>query len=111
MHMLIGPYEVVGKLKGSEMDGWTYDGPFDELPAEQEIGGHVAPELRHEAERPLVSAAQAHRVILWKDVIETEGTGLVHMGTGAGPEDFQLGREFGLAIVRALGRSEGRGVG
>ena len=39
--MLRGSYEVLGELKGAEMEGWTYDGPFDELPAEQEIGGHT----------------------------------------------------------------------
>jgi len=99
---LIGPYEIVDRLKGSEMEGWTYEGPFDELPAEQEKGGHVAPELRLQVEGSKLSAAQAHRVILWKDVSETEGTGLVHMGTGAGPEDFQLGKEFGLPIVAPL---------
>ena len=38
LHMLRGEYEVLGELKGSEMVGWTYDGPFDELPAEQEAG-------------------------------------------------------------------------
>ncbi len=39
--MLRGPYEVVAELTGSQMEGWTYDGPFDELPAEQEVGGHT----------------------------------------------------------------------
>ncbi|MGH2591896.1 MAG: isoleucine--tRNA ligase [Anaerolineae bacterium] len=101
-HMLKGAYEVIGKLKGSEMEGWTYVGPFDELPAEQEVGGHVAPELRNHVPRPPVSAAQAHRVILYKDVNESEGTGLVHMGTGGGPEDFRLGKEYGLPIVAPL---------
>ncbi len=101
-HMLKGAYEVIGKLKGSEMEGWTYLGPFDELPAEQEVGGHVAPELRNHVPRPPVSAAQAHRVILYKDVNESEGTGLVHMGTGGGPEDFRLGKEYGLPIVAPL---------
>ncbi len=102
VHMLKGAYEVIGKLKGSEMEGWTYVGPFDEIPAEQEVGGHVAPELRNHIPRPPLSAAQAHRVVLWKDVAEAEGTGLVHMGTGAGPEDFRLGKENGLPIVAPL---------
>ncbi len=101
-HMLKGPYEVIGKLKGSEMDGWTYSGPFDELPAEQEVGGHVAPELRHHVHRSPVSAAQGHRLILYKEVNEAEGTGLVHMGTGGGPEDFRLGKEYNLPVVAPL---------
>ena len=101
-HMLKGAYEVIGKLKGSEMEGWAYAGPFDEIPAEQEVGGHVASELRNHVPRPPLSAVQAHRVVLWKDVAEAEGTGLVHMGTGAGPEDFRLGVENGLPIVAPL---------
>ena len=28
-------YEIVGEVKGEEMLGWAYDGPFDELPAQQ----------------------------------------------------------------------------
>ena len=27
-----GGYEIVGEVKGAEMLGWRYDGPFDELP-------------------------------------------------------------------------------
>ena len=39
LHMLKGSYELLGELKGKEMEGWAYDGPFDELPAEQQPGG------------------------------------------------------------------------
>ena len=41
LHMLNGPYQVLAELKGTDMVGWTYDGPFDDLPAEQEPGGHT----------------------------------------------------------------------
>ncbi len=37
--MLKGEYEVLGELKGKEMEGWTYDGPFDDLPAANTPGG------------------------------------------------------------------------
>jgi len=30
-----GGYEIVGEVKGADMIGWQYDGPFDELPAQQ----------------------------------------------------------------------------
>ena len=33
-----GKHEVLGELKGEEMLGWDYDGPFDELPAVQDDG-------------------------------------------------------------------------
>lgn len=100
MHMLQGKHEVLHELKGAEMDGWTYDGPFDELPAENEIGGHT--EL-HEITRDIKTSARlAHRVILWEQVGEVEGTGIVHIAPGCGAEDFQLGKKFGLPFVAPL---------
>ena len=35
-----GGYEVVGEVLGADMVGWTYDGPFDDLHAEQQAGGY-----------------------------------------------------------------------
>src|SRR5262249_7497689 len=33
-------FELVGSVKGAEMVGWEYDGPFDELPAQAHAGGY-----------------------------------------------------------------------
>ncbi|MGE5264340.1 MAG: class I tRNA ligase family protein [Acidobacteriota bacterium] len=101
-HILKGHFEVVGKLSGREMEGWEYAGPFDELPAEKETGGHVAPELRNHIGNAPASAAEAHQVILWKDVSEAEGTGLVHIAPGCGAEDFALGKQFNLPVIAPL---------
>ena len=49
-----------------------------------------------------VGAGTLHRVIAWKDVGETEGTGIVHIAPGCGKEDFQLGKEQGLPPVAPL---------
>ncbi len=84
------------------MEGWTYDGPFDDLPAQQQKGGFVPIELKNHITRPAVNSAQAHRVILWKDVGDAEGTGLVHIAPGCGAEDFHLGKEFGLPVVAPI---------
>ena len=78
---LQGEYEVLGELRGEEMLGWTYRGPFDELPRQQGV---------------------EHRVIPWEEVSETEGTGIVHIAPGCGKEDFELGKEFGLAVIAPL---------
>ena len=83
--VLKGPYEVLGELTGSEMEGWTYDGPFDELPIQQSTG-----------------SAAAHRVVLWNEVSEEEGTGIVHMAPGCGAEDFMLGKELGAPVLAPL---------
>ncbi len=78
-------YEVMEELTGKDMQGWTYDGPFDELPAEKKLG-----------------AVKAHRVILWEEVSETEGTGIVHIAPGCGKEDLELSKEYGLPAVAPL---------
>lgn len=78
-------YQVLDELKGRDLGGLTYDGPFDDLEAQQEVGG-----------------PQAHRVILWEDVGEEEGTGIVHIAPGCGAEDFQLGQEHGLPAIAPL---------
>ncbi|MHB1317262.1 MAG: isoleucine--tRNA ligase, partial [Anaerolineae bacterium] len=100
LHMLQGPYEVLGELTGSAMEGWTYDGPFDYLPASQEPGGHTA--LGKLTQGVTATAAEAHRVVLWDQVGEEEGTGIVHIAPGCGAEDYVLGRELNLPIVAPL---------
>ena len=98
--MLEGKIEVLAELKGAEMEGWTYDGPFDDLPAEQLPGGYTHIEsLKLDVPQ---SAVEAHRVILWEEVGEEEGTGIVHIAPGCGAEDFQLGKEYGLPMVAPL---------
>lgn len=78
-------YETLEELTGSDMLNWTYDGPFDELPAPQKQG-----------------AVKAHRTIPWTEVSEVEGTGIVHSAPGCGKEDLELGRQHGLPAVAPL---------
>ncbi len=88
LHTLKGDYEVLEELPGSEMEGWSYEGPFDELPAQIEK-----------------KSPQAHRVILWDEVGEEEGTGIVHIAPGCGAEDFALGKEYDLPVIAPLSES------
>lgn len=99
-HMLKGSYEVLAELKGAEMEGWTYDGPFDELEAANLTGGRT--ELRDLVKDVELTAVQAHQVILWDDVGEAEGTGIVHIAPGCGAEDFVLGRERKFPMLAPL---------
>jgi len=100
LHMLRGDFQVLEELKGAEMEGWAYSGPFDELPAAQETGGHT--HLRNLVKDVKETPAQAHRVILWDAVGEAEGTGIVHIAPGCGAEDFQLGKQYHLPMVAPL---------
>ena len=71
-------------LPGSELVGWRYLGPFDDL-------------------RP--SSEADHRVIGWDDVSLQEGTGIVHIAPGCGTEDFELGRAHGLPALMPVDES------
>jgi len=99
-NILRGAYEVLDELPGTAMEGWTYDGPFDDLWAAQQRGGvtHLIELIK---DIPL-NAVEAHRVILWDEVGETEGTGIVHIAPGCGAEDFQLGKQHGLPMIAPL---------
>ena len=100
-------YEIVGEVKGSEMLGWEYVGPFDDLPAQQHEFGFpedVAKVTQQSGNWPKVTAAAAHRVISGgADVTETEGTGIVHTAPGCGAIDYVWGRQNGLPPVAPIG--------
>ena len=81
-----GKGKILETLPGYEMVGWSYQGPFDELPAQGEV---------------------THVVIPWSEVGETEGSGIVHIAPGCGAEDYELGAELGLPAIAPL---DGRGI-
>jgi isoleucyl-tRNA synthetase len=100
-----GGFEIEGEVSGAEMIGWTYDGPFDELPAQQNPAGYpamVAEVATRQGWAPARPGRDSHRVIAWGLVGETEGTGIVHIAPGCGKEDFGLGREQGLPPIAPL---------
>jgi isoleucyl-tRNA synthetase len=96
-----GGVEVLQELPGRELLRLTYQGPFDDLPAQKRAGG-VFPYGETGQGK---SAAEAHRVIAWKEVSEAEGTGLVHIAPGCGAEDQELGKENRLPFLAPLDES------
>jgi isoleucyl-tRNA synthetase len=70
--------EFLERKRGSELVGWRYRGPFDELAP----GGSVE-----------------HRVIPWDEVSLDDGTGIVHIAPGCGTEDFELSRVHDLPVL------------
>ena len=98
-----GGYEIEATIKGAEMIGWRYAGPFDDLAAQQSPGGF--PESSPEAP----SAVECHRVIDGgrdfkgsPNVVAGEGTGIVHIAPGCGDIDHQIGKQLGLAEIAPL---------
>jgi isoleucyl-tRNA synthetase len=78
---LKGEYTVLGEVKGADLVGREYSGPFDELPAASEV---------------------THRIIAWDEVDAAEGTGIVHIAPGSGKEDFGLSKEYGLDVIAPI---------
>ncbi len=79
-----------GKIvKGKELVDLEYDAPFDHLPrVNKALEGYI------------------HRVVENDELIlpisSEEGTGLVHVATGAGSEDFKLGAKLSLPVVEII---------
>ncbi len=50
-------------------------------------------------------ASVEHRVVPWDEVSLEEGTGIVHIAPGAGPEDFELARRLELPVLAPIDES------
>jgi isoleucyl-tRNA synthetase len=70
--------DVARTLRGAELVGLRYAGPFDDLEPGQAV---------------------EHRVVAWDDVTLEEGTGIVHIAPGAGAEDFELAKVESLPVL------------
>src|SRR5450830_122226 len=94
--VLEGQFQILEELPGRELEGWRYVGPFDELAA-VEAAFAAVPDANGEP--------YEHRVVLWAEVGEDEGTGIVHVAPGCGAEDFTLGKSLGLPMIAPLDES------
>ncbi len=106
-----GGYEIEGSIKGAEMVGWRYAGPFDDLEAQQNAG--TESDRRESAEHAEHTADSrlplAHSVIDGgRDskgnaiVVAGEGTGIVHIAPGCGDVDHVIGKQLGLPVIAPL---------
>ncbi|MCR9199237.1 MAG: class I tRNA ligase family protein [Planctomycetaceae bacterium] len=99
-----GGFEEIGTVKGAELVDLRYQGPFDDLPAQQLPGGYPQDE-----DRPDVTGASWHRVIDGgrdsrgsAHVVAGEGTGIVHMAPGCGDIDHKIGTAIGMPVIAPL---------
>jgi len=100
-----GGYEIVGTVKGKELVGLRYRGPFDDLPAQKKKGGF--PEDSRLLDKDGISC---HVVVDGgrdskgsPQVVAGEGTGIVHVAPGCGDVDHVLGKNLGLVSIAPLG--------
>jgi len=102
-----GGYTIEEVIKGSDMIGWTYKGPFDDLEAQKLPGGYpfVNDSLKDEG----ITAIACHRIIdggkdnIGNDIVVSgEGTGIVHIATGCGAIDNKIGKKLNLVEIAPL---------
>ncbi|MFC4778445.1 isoleucine--tRNA ligase [Paenibacillus sp. GCM10023252] len=77
-------YEVLSTLKGAELVGLSYEPPFSYVPI-----------------------AKGHVVIAGEFVMDTSGTGIVHIAPAHGEDDYKVARANGismLSVVNGAGR-------
>ncbi len=78
-------YEVVEEVKGTKLLGIRYEHPLlDEVPRQTKFHG---------------ASEKVHSVVLSEEHVTLEqGTGLVHMAPGHGPQDFEVGEREEIPI-------------
>ena len=76
-----GDFKILEKKKGKDLAGRFYEGPFDEFDIQKGI---------------------EHPVLMWDEVNDSEGTGIVHIAPGCGHEDFLLAKEYQLPAIAPL---------
>lgn len=79
--ILEGEYEIEEKKPGAKLVGMGYDMPYKTFEAQKGAG---------------------HKVVAWNLVSGEDGTGIVHVAPGCGPEDYQLGKTEKLATPSPL---------
>ena len=102
-----GGYKVLEKIKGSELVGLKYQGPFDQLEVQNIPGGY--PFTNEKLEKEGITAVDCHKVIdggkdnVGNDIVVAgEGTGIVHMATGCGAIDNKIGKKNNLVEIAPL---------
>ncbi len=83
---------IVKTVKGQELVGLKYDGPFDDIPAVKKV--------KEENPDKFHTVVATDEMIL--PILLTEGTGMVHTAVSAGVEDFKLGKKYGLPMIPVI---------
>ena len=102
-----GGYNIVDTIKGEDMLGWEYEGPFDHFDAQNHIGGY--PFENEKLKDKGLNAVSCHKVIdggkdsIGNDVVVAgEGTGLVHIAPGCGAIDNKISKKIGIVEIAPL---------
>jgi len=81
-------YKKLEEIKGKKLEGLEYIHPFESI-------------LDYKSLKK--ESKNVHTVVLSKQYVTLDiGTGLVHCAPGCGPEDYEVGREYGLEAFNTL---------
>ncbi len=81
-------YKILESFKGKKMEGWEYEHPFESL-----VNYKI---LKKQAKA-------VHSVLLSKKYVSLDtGTGLVHCAPGCGPEDYEVGKKYGIDAFNTI---------
>lgn len=69
--------ELLGTMTGRDLEGLEYETCFPEMNEQNFV----------------------HKIVLWDEVADDEGCGVVHIAPGCGAEDFALGESIGLPKI------------
>lgn len=76
--------QVLETLKGKDLEGLEFETCFPEIDAQKDV---------------------KHSIVLWDEVDNSEGSGIVHIAPGCGAEDFELGESLGLDKIIPIDES------
>ncbi len=83
-------FSVLGEFKGKKLEGQEYIHPLHD-------------ELKDKYDKLKRIWKRVHSVILSKEYVDTTaGTGLVHCAPGCGPEDYEIGKRYGMDAFNEL---------
>ncbi len=79
---------ILEKLKGTSLFGLEYSHPFEnDIPQFEDLKKNI----------------KVHTVVMSEEYVNTDqGTGLVHMAPGCGPEDYEVGHKYGIPPFNTL---------
>ncbi|MEK7522119.1 MAG: class I tRNA ligase family protein, partial [Patescibacteria group bacterium] len=85
-------HKVIKTVKGVELVGLKYHGPFDDLPKVKKVAEENSDKFH--------TVFATDKMIL--PITTTEGTGMVHTAVSAGVEDFKMGKKLGLPMIPVI---------
>ncbi len=83
LQILQGKYEIEERRQGAELAGLKYEMPYANLEAQKSANVH-------------------HKVVAWDLASGEDGTGIVHMAPGCGPEDYAHSKKENLPALSPL---------